>query len=148
MPGRPATTSAAVVAGEGITRASCGLLKFCYSAGLLARASHLVVNLEPIVLTDAPRRARSMCAGAQGTGGVTPRLLGWPRRLQRLLQRHSAAVSASTNDTAWLSRAGPRHHRAVQPAPTAFTAAVATATEHAAAAAAAVRARRRAVPIA
>jgi len=104
MPGRPATTSKAVDPGDGVTRASCGMLKFCYSAGLLARASHLVVNLEPIVLTDAPRRARSMCAASELAGGVAPRILGWSQRLQRLLMRHAAAVSASTNDTAWLTR--------------------------------------------
>ena len=36
MPGRPATTSKAVDAGDSVTRASCGMLKFCYSVGLLA----------------------------------------------------------------------------------------------------------------
>ena len=36
---------------------------------------------------------------------MAPRILGWSRRLQRLLMRHAASVSASSNDTAWLSRA-------------------------------------------
>ena len=74
------------------------------------------------MLTDAPRRARSMCpaselGGTNGSnpspktlapaltstltltlpgGGVAPRILGWSKRLQRLLMRHAAAVSAST----------------------------------------------------
>ena len=72
---------------SGSVHASCGLVKFCFSAGRLAQLDYLAGQLEVVVLTNAPAYVRSLCRTAP-----RPRVLRPDRRLENAIARHRAAL--------------------------------------------------------
>ena len=77
-------------------RASCGLVKFCFSAARLAQQAYLVGRLEPVVLTNAPSYAQALCQTEP-----RPRMLLHDIRLERAVAVYKAARTRASAKTGY-----------------------------------------------
>ena len=77
-------------------RASCGLVKFCFSAARLAQQAYLAGRLEPVVLTNAPSYAQALCQTEP-----RPRMLLHDSRLESAVAVYNAARTRASARTGY-----------------------------------------------